>query len=91
MDHGILKEKVVDMQSRGREGSKDERLFVWFERRMWSEKAQMAAGTLQDDTAALVEKRCLVFFKEPKDTQATTRVVKRIPHPLSLSHRQPHF
>lgn len=80
MDHGVLKEKVTDVESRGKEGSKGERLFVWFERRMWSEKEQMAAETLQDDTAALVERRCLVFFKEPKDPKVVVKVVKRIPH-----------
>lgn len=77
MDHGVLKEKVTDVDSRG---SKGEKLFVWFERRMWSGKEQMVAETLQDDTAALVERRCLVFFKEPKDTNAIAKVVKRIPH-----------
>lgn len=80
MDHGVLKEKVTDIQSRGIEGSNGERLFVWFERRMWSAREQMVAETLQDDAAALVERRCLVFFKEPKDTKVPTRVVKGIPH-----------
>lgn len=80
MDHAVLREKVVDVQPRGIEGSSGERIFVWFERRMWSQKEQMVAETLQDDTAALVERRCLVFFKEPKDSRVATRVVKRIPH-----------
>ncbi|KAL0637872.1 hypothetical protein Q9L58_003092 [Maublancomyces gigas] len=70
MDHGVLKEKVTDVESRG------SKLFVWFERRMWSGKEQMVAETLQDDTAAIVERRCLVFFKEPKDTNAIAKVVK---------------
>lgn len=77
MDHGVLKEKVTDVESRG---SKGEKLFVWFERRMWSGKEQMVAETLQDDTAAIVERRCLVFFKEPRDTNAIAKVVKRIPY-----------
>lgn len=80
MDHGVLKEKVTDIQSRGIKGSNGERLFVWFERRMWSAREQMVAETLQDDTVALVERRCLVFFKEPKDTTVPTRVVKGIPY-----------
>lgn len=83
MDHAVLKEKVTDVQPRGIEGSNGERIFVWFERRMWSETEQMVAETLQDDTAALVERRCLVFFKEPKDTRIVTRVVKRILHLFS--------
>lgn len=87
MDHGVLKEKVTDVESRGKEGSKGERLFVWFERRMWSGKEQMVAETLQDDTVTLVERRCLVFFKESKDTNAIAKVVKRIPH--LFSHRPP--
>lgn len=80
MDHAVLKEKVTDVQPRGIEGSDGERIFVWFERRMWSEREQMVTETLQDDTAALVERRCLVFFKEPRDARVATRVVKRIPH-----------
>lgn len=79
MDHGVLKEKVTEVQSRGTE--KDERIFVWFERRMWAEKNQIVAESLEDNHAAIVERRCLVFFKEPKEERAIVRVVKRTPHP----------
>lgn len=77
MDHGVLKETVTDVQTKGKEGSKDERAFVWFERRMWAMKQQMAVEELAEDIAAVVERRCLVFFKEPKDENAAARIVKR--------------
>lgn len=77
MDHGVLKEKVTDVEMRGKEGSKDEKMFVWFERRMWADKEPIVAEVLEDNHAVVVEKRCLVFFKQPKDEKVVTRVVKR--------------
>ncbi|KAH8149868.1 uncharacterized protein LAJ45_06020 [Morchella importuna] len=84
MDHAVLQEKVVDLQTRGKPGSKDERMFVYFERSMWSGKQPLQPSDLIEGEAAVVENRCLVFFRGAKDETAVARVVKP-PHEADFS------
>lgn len=76
MDHGVLQERALDVQTRGTPGSKDERMFVYFERSMWTGKEPLKPSDLIEGEASVVETRCLVFFRGEKEEGAVVRVVK---------------
>ncbi|KAL7268475.1 hypothetical protein RUND412_008898 [Rhizina undulata] len=90
-DRGVLKERVASVEMKGQPGSKDEKMFVWFERKIWAEPlrgqngewlAEKEVETIEGQEA-VIERRCLVFMKERTEKAQTPRIVKP-PHPAEF-------
>ncbi|KAI5803137.1 hypothetical protein EDC01DRAFT_645966 [Geopyxis carbonaria] len=75
-DRAALAERVESIEMKGPPGGQDEKMFVTFERRMWSAPGNEGELAMVAGEEAVVERRSLVFMKDRTAAPAVARVVK---------------